>query len=85
METVSLARYYCPTCEPDADPFTEILDVRWCGNHSPDATGSEDVLVDYQSYIGGSAESDGETNRRFAEVLHKNSPYRKKKRKKEVA
>ena len=74
----------CFECLPEGTD-TRYMEPKLCSRHAPKADGSEDVLVDYQSYIGGSAESDGETNRRFAEVLHKNSPYRKKKRKKEVA
>jgi hypothetical protein len=36
------ARNYCPGCEPDADPFAEILDVVWCGKHYPAADGVDD-------------------------------------------
>ena len=29
-DTPSLGRTYCPGCEPETDPTSEILDVRWC-------------------------------------------------------
>lgn len=71
-----LARQYCPGCEPDADPFAEILDVHWCDTHIPSRDGVDDAAVGSTIIISGSAEVGGEGNRRWNELLHRDSPER---------
>jgi hypothetical protein len=65
-----LARWYCPDCEPDADPTQEILEVRWCDAHVPLRDGLDDPTVGPETSLSGSGEAGGETNRRWCEVLH---------------
>src|SRR2546430_6120414 len=69
-DTPSVARAYCPGCEPDADPSLEILDVRWCESHAPARDGADDEVVTAAAYLSGSAEAGGDHNRRWCEVLH---------------
>ena len=45
QDTPSVARVYCPGCEPEADPTSEILDLRWCEPHSPLRNGVDDTVV----------------------------------------
>ncbi len=66
-----LARLYCPGCEPDADPFAEILDVHWCDAHVPSREGAEDATVAAAIVVSGSAEAGGEGNRRWCELFHR--------------
>jgi len=75
-----VARSYCPGCEPDADPFTEILEVRYCESHAPARSGSDDIRVGEGNYMSGGAEAGGETNRRWCEAIH--GPARKRRRRK---
>lgn len=70
-ETPSVARMYCPGCEPTADPCAEVLDVRWCATHGPVPRGAEDDAVVVQSWMSGSTEAGGEDNRRFCELFHR--------------
>jgi hypothetical protein len=69
-ESPPVARGYCPGCEPDADPTSEILDVRWCEPHTPGRDGVDDAAVISNSFMSGSAEAGGESNRRWCELLH---------------
>lgn len=69
-ETPSLARAYCPSCEPNADPCREILDVRWCEAHLPVRDGADDGAVTSDAFLSGSAEAGGEANRRWCELIH---------------
>jgi hypothetical protein len=66
-----LARLYCPGCEPDADPFAEILDVHWCDAHVPSRDGSDDATVAAAIVVSGSAEAGGDGNRRWCELFHR--------------
>ena len=65
-----VARFYCPGCEPTADPASEILDVRWCESHVPTRDGSADDAVTSAAYLSGSAEAGGDENRRWCELVH---------------
>jgi hypothetical protein len=69
-DTPSLARCYCPGCEPDADPLLEILDVRWCEAHVPPRDGMDDGVVVANAFLSGSAEAGGDDNRRWCEIVH---------------
>ena len=71
-DTQSLARLYCPGCEPEADPSREILDVRWCDAHAPVRGGlDDDEVLTAAAWMSGSGEAGGEDNRRWCEVLHR--------------
>jgi len=70
-DTPSLGRTYCPGCEPDTDPTSEILDVRWCDAHTLQHEGVDDGLVSATAYLLGSVEAGGEDNRRWCEILHR--------------
>ena len=72
-ETGNLARWYCPTCEPQADPVAEVLQVQWCDTHRPVTVGVDDPLVETHSYLSGSAEAGGEENRQFCGVIHRST------------
>jgi hypothetical protein len=70
-DTPSVARPYCPACEPDTDPSSEILDVRWCSAHTPASSGVDDEAVAMESYPAGSGEAGGEDNRRWCALFHR--------------
>jgi len=70
-DTPSVARPYCPACEPDTDPGLEILDVRWCSAHTPASGGVDDEVVAMESYPAGSGEAGGEDNRRWCALFHR--------------
>jgi len=72
-DTPSVSRAYCPTCEPDADPSAEILDVRWCSTHTPVSGGLDDESVTVDVYLSGGVEAGGEDNRRWCELLHRSA------------
>ncbi len=70
-DTPSLARTYCPGCEPAADPAFEILDVIWCASHAPQWQGVDDgAVATAASWISGSGEAGGEDNRRWCDLFH---------------
>jgi hypothetical protein len=69
--TPAMARFYCPSCEPEADPIGEILDVRWCESHSPLREGLDDALVGAEACVAGGSEAGGEDNRRWCEIFHR--------------
>jgi hypothetical protein len=75
-----VARAYCPTCEPDADPTREILDVRWCDAHTPARDGTDDATVTSDAFLSGSAEAGGDANRRWCELFHGNTKPRRPRR-----
>ena len=71
-DTPSLARRYCPGCEPLADITTEILETTWCNAHAPSFIGQLDhVQPSYQSFLSGNAEAEGESNRLFCDFIHR--------------
>lgn len=69
-----VARLYCPTCEPDSDPSTEVIDVRWCASHAPVTKGIEDEVVVAQVFLSGSTEAGGFDNREWCKFFHRNRP-----------
>lgn len=73
-DTPTVARMYCPGCEPAADPTREVLDVRWCAAHTPTARGADDDTVTASTWISGSNEAGGEDNRRWCELFHRRRP-----------
>jgi hypothetical protein len=69
-DSPSVARAYCPGCEPEADPSVEILDLRWCQTHLPGSQGLDDATVRVENFLSGSVEAGGDDNRRWCELLH---------------
>jgi len=78
LETLSVARLYCPGCEPNADPVTEILDVRWCAAHRPTADGADDAKINANAYLCGSLEAGGAPNRAVCNFLHRPKTRRRR-------
>jgi hypothetical protein len=70
-DSPSVARLYCPECEPDADPSSEILDVRWCTGHAPSYAGRDDLVITVETFLSGSIEAGGDVNRRWCDLLHR--------------
>jgi hypothetical protein len=70
-DTPTVARPYCPECEPEADPCREILDVRWCAAHTPAWNGAEDAAVRAEAFLSGSTEAGGDDNRRWCQLVHR--------------
>ena len=70
-DTPLLARSYCPGCEPDADPFTEILDINFCEKHYPKREGQDDEIVTAQAYMSGSGEAGGYDNQAYCDFFHR--------------
>lgn len=71
LETLSVARLYCPGCEPNVDPVKEILDVRWCVAHRPGADGVDDAKISTNAHLYGSVEAGGAPNRAMCNFLHR--------------
>ncbi|MBI4169040.1 MAG: hypothetical protein HY510_03800 [Acidobacteria bacterium] len=71
LDTPSVARSYCPGCEPTADSVKEILDVRWCDAHHPEVDGAEDEKLIANAYLSGSAEAGGDPNRAVCDFVHR--------------
>ena len=68
----SRGRRVCLGCEPEADPSVEILDTFWCYSHPQSDRGLEDAIAEQHLSdvrLPLAAESDGETNRLYAEAL----------------
>lgn len=72
-DTPSVARVFCPGCEPDADPAGEILEVRWCSSHRRGDAGIEDARVGADALLTGAGEAGGAENRAWCELLHRHS------------
>lgn len=69
--TAVVTRYYCPRCEPDADPIREALEIRYCSEpHMPGWSGTQDALVGAPGFISAEADAGGESNRRWCEFFH---------------
>ena len=71
LDTPSVARMYCPGCEPEVDPISEIVDVRWCESHAPPSAGFDDDVAGAADYCSATAEAGGDDNRRWCEILHR--------------
>lgn len=67
-------RFYCPTCEPAADPLAEVLDVRWCPAHTPVTRGADDAAIADDEPGPSASEAGGEDNRRWCALLHRGRP-----------
>lgn len=72
-DSPSIARRYCPGCEPNTDPESELLDVLYCTEHTPVRSGvaDDDASVNLESYPSGSGEAGGEDNRRWCNLFHR--------------
>lgn len=72
-ETSPVGRGYCPGCEPDADPITEVLNLAPCYQHQREApTGLDDEQVPPSTEpVLGVGDADGKDCRHFAELLRR--------------
>lgn len=72
-ETPSLGVRWCPGCEPERDPSTEILETTWCTEHVPNHRGSDDRGEGM--WLSGSAEAGsdetGHNQQRMCELIHR--------------
>ena len=71
-DSPNVARIVCPGCEA-ADPFSEILDLRYCDRHTPSREGAMDGHVQTLAYLSGTAEVTGEENKRWCDFFHRRS------------
>lgn len=69
-----VARSWCPLCEPLADPTLEILDVRYCDQHTPARAGPDDGIVTSEGALSGGTEAGGDANRLWCQLLHRDAP-----------
>jgi hypothetical protein len=70
----------CLTCCPAPTEEQMDLEVRACPSHQSGTYGSEDVFVTALQMPSGTAEA-GEDGAAWAEFLNRDSPYRKRRRK----
>lgn len=70
-----VARAWCPGCEPLADPTLQILDIRYCDQHTPGRDGSDDNSVTLDGHLSGTAEAGGDANRLWCQLLHRDTPH----------
>lgn len=70
-DTPIIPRAYCPTCEPDADPVAQVLDMRYCHLHDPRREGDMDRTVDQSQYLSGGSEAGGAENAAFCAFIHR--------------
>jgi hypothetical protein len=75
-DTPVISVTWCPGCEPDRDPISEVLLVYWCTNHPNPGSigmdrGADDGLVRGGGYMSGSNPAEGFTNRQGCEVVHR--------------
>lgn len=75
-----VARPWCPLCEPNRDPTVEILDTRYCDQHTLARKGLDDDTVVLRDYIHGSTEAGGQANRLWCQLLHRENNNIKKKK-----
>ena len=71
QDTPSVARVYCPGCEPEADPTAEILDLRWCEPAFASARRRRRHRRHCGRVPSGSAEAGGDDNRAWCALFHR--------------
>ena len=71
-DTPALGRWWCPACEPAADPLTEILELHPCARHPLSVAGIDDGGRSYVA-AAGNAEAGGRDNRAWCDWLHRSS------------
>lgn len=64
-------RQYCPGCEPDTNPLTELVNVCYCGTHCPAESGVEDQHPAIPETQAVPQDAGGETNRLFCNFFHR--------------
>jgi hypothetical protein len=70
-DTPHLGTNWCPECEPERDPFAEILLEVWCDRHRPGSGGPDDELAGRTPLAVLPAEIDPETNRAVCNLIHR--------------
>lgn len=69
--TPSVSRQWCPMCEIERDPLTEILEERYCHRHAPATKGVDDDAVLDESVLSGNSEAGGATARAICGLIHR--------------
>lgn len=74
--TPSLARRWCPTCQPDVDPSVEIVEAAYCVVHPSPAipAGLDDDAVPDEmrgAYLGVNGEAGGADNAALCRAIHR--------------
>lgn len=73
-------RAWCPQCEPDLDPAGANVWTELCPRHREDALGQpapDDpaaAAVTSGMWLSGSAEVNGDQNRKFCDLIHRRRP-----------
>ena len=68
-DTQPLGQAWCPTCEPDRNPLTEILDIRPCHRHPVSYTGPDDEKADTAVWLNSGSEADGHDCREIQRMI----------------
>lgn len=67
-------RNYCPLCEPETDPFTELVQELRCSAHTPSMEGDKDKVAAKKlgnDKLTNSGIGEGETGRAYANFLNR--------------
>ena len=64
-------RQYCPGCEPDTNPLTELVTLCYCGTHCPPDTGADDLHPTVPSQPAIPGDAGGPSNRAFCDFFHR--------------
>lgn len=64
-------KHYCPGCQPDLDPLTDVWLVCYCTDHAPGLDGSEDLAAPRSSIPLIGVDMDGHANRVWCDMLHR--------------
>lgn len=67
--TREIAIPWCPGCDPDRDPFSDLLIEDRCGYHRPSLAGLDDARLDPPGLILGTNDTDPETQHGMAALL----------------
>src|SRR5262245_12734052 len=74
--TPILAADWCPRCEPERDPSTELIAPLYCVTHDEQvfaelSRNADDERVEPGEYLAGSAAIDGRQNRIWCDFFHR--------------
>ena len=70
-ESPVMTRRWCPLCEPEVDPFTELVEEIRCDEHYPGREGALDNVVDQTSNL--LSHEGGKDNAQWCAFLHRDA------------